>query len=208
MFLSRIELDAQRRDTLRALSTPQVMHAAVESCFPLSPQGNVRKLWRVDRLGSSLFLLVLSLEAPLFPDFAAQFCPPGVSGETKAYAPLLARVAKGQVWRFRLAANPTHREKRDGDRGKVFGHVTVAYQKEWLSKKALSHGFAPDADFDVVRHERLRFRREGRFVTLDTATFEGALRVTDEDVFKDALLHGIGRAKAYGCGLLTIAAVR
>ena len=35
--------------------------------------------------------------------------------------------------------------------------------------------------------------------------FEGRLKVEDADVFKDALVNGIGREKAYGMGLLTIA---
>ena len=40
------------------------------------------------------------------------------------------------------------------------------------------------------------------------STFEGMLTVTDRDAFVHALTHGIGRAKGYGCGLLTIAPVR
>ncbi|QKV71350.1 type I-E CRISPR-associated protein Cas6/Cse3/CasE [Streptomyces harbinensis] len=44
-------------------------------------------------------------------------------------------------------------------------------------------------------------------VTLSTATFEGRLRVTDPATFTDRLLNGIGPAKAYGCGLLTLAPV-
>jgi CRISPR system Cascade subunit CasE len=41
-------------------------------------------------------------------------------------------------------------------------------------------------------------------VTLRTATFEGILTISDLERFRRTLLSGIGRAKAYGCGLLTI----
>jgi CRISPR system Cascade subunit CasE len=41
-------------------------------------------------------------------------------------------------------------------------------------------------------------------VTIGTTVFEGLLRVTDADTFKFALINGIGRAKAYGCGFITI----
>ena len=48
---------------------------------------------------------------------------------------------------------------------------------------------------------------EGK-VTLRTVVFEGVLTVRNLEHFKHALVSGIGRAKAYGCGLLTIAHYR
>jgi CRISPR system Cascade subunit CasE len=47
--------------------------------------------------------------------------------------------------------------------------------------------------------------RRGAPVTLVTATFEGRLEVTDPAALRRALTQGIGRARAYGCGLLTLA---
>lgn len=35
-------------------------------------------------------------------------------------------------------------------------------------------------------------------------TYEGILKVCDEEKFKELLVAGIGRGKAYGMGLLTI----
>ncbi|MBR7005526.1 MAG: type I-E CRISPR-associated protein Cas6/Cse3/CasE [Candidatus Methanomethylophilaceae archaeon] len=31
------------------------------------------------------------------------------------------------------------------------------------------------------------------------------LKVTDADRFRESMVNGIGRAKAYGCGMLTVA---
>ncbi|MFT2020182.1 type I-E CRISPR-associated protein Cas6/Cse3/CasE [Streptomyces sp. 796.1] len=45
----------------------------------------------------------------------------------------------------------------------------------------------------------------GTQVTFHSATFEGHLRVTDPEALTAHLLGGIGPAKAYGCGLLTLA---
>ncbi|MFC9797677.1 type I-E CRISPR-associated protein Cas6/Cse3/CasE [Streptomyces sp. NPDC057695] len=42
-------------------------------------------------------------------------------------------------------------------------------------------------------------------VTIATATYEGSLRVTDPVILARTLITGIGRSKAYGCGLLTLA---
>ncbi|MDQ0745874.1 hypothetical protein QF034_000105 [Streptomyces africanus] len=49
------------------------------------------------------------------------------------------------------------------------------------------------------------YRPDGPRVTLSTATFEGRLRVTDPDTLRASLLGGIGPAKGYGQGLLTLA---
>jgi CRISPR system Cascade subunit CasE len=42
-------------------------------------------------------------------------------------------------------------------------------------------------------------------VSLVTVTFDGRLEVTDPQLLRRALTQGIGKAKAYGCGLLTLA---
>lgn len=59
--------------------------------------------------------------------------------------------------------------------------------------------------FRVVDREVRRFRRQEGTVTLGTAVFEGQLRVADVKRLREALMSGIGRAKAYGCGLMTLA---
>jgi CRISPR system Cascade subunit CasE len=47
--------------------------------------------------------------------------------------------------------------------------------------------------------------RRGKPVTLVAVTFDGRLEVTDPAALRRTLTHGIGRAKAYGCGLITLA---
>ncbi|MGK9462875.1 type I-E CRISPR-associated protein Cas6/Cse3/CasE [Streptomyces sp. G6] len=49
--------------------------------------------------------------------------------------------------------------------------------------------------------------RRGKSVTVVTVTFEGRLEVTDPAALRRTLTQGIGRARAYGCGLLTLAPV-
>ena len=61
MYLSRVELDPTRRSTMTALAAPQKFHGAVESAFSGERR---RRLWRLDRLGEKLYLLLLSEEMP------------------------------------------------------------------------------------------------------------------------------------------------
>lgn len=207
MYLSRIALDADSRETMRVLASPQLMHGAVEQSFSGDRQ---RRLWRVDWLDSRCYLLVLSRDRPDFADFAKQFGFPDAkpAWETKEYERLLERFRPDQPWRFRLKANPVHsvKEKDADGRGKVMAHVTQEQQKQWLLKRAEDCGFSLAEDaFDVVHTQWMKFDKGGGHeVTLRTATFEGILTITDPVCFKESLLNGIGRAKAYGCGLMTV----
>ncbi|MCX4920251.1 type I-E CRISPR-associated protein Cas6/Cse3/CasE [Streptomyces sp. NBC_00687] len=47
--------------------------------------------------------------------------------------------------------------------------------------------------------------RRGKPVTVLTVTFDGQLEITDPEALRRSLTQGIGRARAYGCGLLTLA---
>jgi CRISPR system Cascade subunit CasE len=43
-------------------------------------------------------------------------------------------------------------------------------------------------------------------VTVATVVFDGVLEISDQALFLEAVRHGIGRAKSYGQGLLSVAA--
>lgn len=45
-------------------------------------------------------------------------------------------------------------------------------------------------------------------VKLLAVTYEGILTVTDADALRNALVNGIGREKAYGMGLMTLAGIK
>lgn len=208
VFLSRVYLDDNNRETMRLMSSPEMLHGAVERAFE---SRGPRRLWRVDGVAGRCCLLVLS---PDMPDFSQLVHRYGFPGETPAwltrpYQQLLDRLREGQTWQFRLKANPVRSlSVEQGARGKVMAHVTTHQQKEWLLSRAGACGFAlePDA-FEVMHTQWFRFSKgHGHVVTLRTATFEGRLTITDAGAFAEALVQGIGRAKAYGCGLMTVAA--
>ncbi|PWG60236.1 type I-E CRISPR-associated protein Cas6/Cse3/CasE [Bifidobacterium catulorum] len=230
MFISRMPLNMARDGAVRLISSPYRTHAAIEKAFP---PGSVREskegriLWRVDSLtrNNSVWLYTVSPEAPDFTHIIEQAgWPMHMEWESKDYSPLLSRIAVGQCWQFRLRANPVRRVREDKGRrlkkadaniiGTIQGHVTAAQQRDWLVARAALHGFAllPDdcgaPSVTVGQRHREQFKRNGQAVTLVTAVFEGRLMVTDADLFRHALCHGIGRAKGFGCGLLTIAPIR
>lgn len=152
----------------------------------------------------------------------------------RPYERLLRKLANGQQFAFRLTANPVEHRRRPMQptkdqieraqeerlaRSARLGHRTVEHQTQWLLQRAGRLGFeVPPAssseaageqtsDLRVVGRARRSFRRgdSSGQVSLQVVTYEGRLRVTDADALRSSMLAGIGPAKAYGCGLLTLA---
>ncbi|MBR8740175.1 type I-E CRISPR-associated protein Cas6/Cse3/CasE [Nocardiopsis sp. MG754419] len=215
---------------------PDLLPSAAESDTGAGGSGGPRVLWRVDRNATAeVFLYVVSPERPELTHLVEQAGWPhadeGSGWRSHDYAGFLDRIEAGQNWSFRLTANPVHSIRRkDGEPTKPTAHVTPRHQVGWLLKKQERCGFEvlratdpdpamPEVDgYDVLVRERdsagfdkadPRPERKGRRmrVPVVTATFDGRLTVTDPEALRRALTSGIGRAKAYGCGLLTLAPV-
>lgn len=212
MFLSRVNLNYKKRETMEALVIPSIMHGAVERSFEGVRR---RNLWRVDWMGEECFLLVVSPEKPNFTHLIEQF---GYSSDTLGwdtmnYESLLNRIRSGDRWKFRLKANPVQSSMSDKDkvngRGKIHAHVTQDQQRAWLMQRSDKYGFSLQEDsFDVVHTQWEKFpknRNKDSKIIIRTATFEGVLMITNAETFGEMLRNGIGKAKSYGCGLLTVA---
>lgn len=204
MYLSRIELDTRRRNTMvKLLASPQVVHAVVENCFT-RPAGvaKTRSLWRIDDLAGKKYLLVLSEEKPDFSHMIGEYCREDAKGESRSYDKLLQSVQEGSTYSFKLVANPVKEMNN-----KKVGLYSVEEQVTWLVRKAEANGFKVDVNTlrvsPVAKVEFGRHQGEPK-VVINKVMYEGILTVTDRDRFIGALTQGIGRAKAYGCGMLTI----
>jgi len=78
----------------------------------------------------------------------------------------------------------------------------------WLRRCGERNGFALDDEalrVDAYQNhaEKRQLPRERR-LRFSSVDFAGVLTVTDTDRLHEALIHGIGPAKAFGCGLLLV----
>lgn len=211
MNLTRLHINPQKRGARKLLGSPESMHAAVLAGFaPTVEPGRV--LWRVDDLrDDGPVLYVVSSVAPDFGHIAEQAGWPGQApAESRDYEPLIRRLRQGQEWAFRLTANPVHRGRLSDGTQKILGHVTADQQLSWLLERQdrmgldlISGDGQPTAR--VIGRKVLTFRRQASHVTVSTVTYEGIGVVTDTEALRAVLTQGIGRAKAYGCGLMTLA---
>jgi CRISPR system Cascade subunit CasE len=199
MYLSCLDLDPRpySRGIQNWLSNPYRIHQRISLAFDGKPG---RILFRLERPARPR-LLVLS---PSIPDWGRAFSgfPDVLAGEPrfKQFEPVLLR---GQKLRFLLRANPT--VKRDGHRHGLFGEED---QMRWFARKGQTGGFAPLSVKIHGGQTQVAFKgpqsRIGhqRHFAVD---FEGILRVEDAATFSRTIEQGVGSAKAYGFGLMTIA---
>ncbi|WP_261623806.1 type I-E CRISPR-associated protein Cas6/Cse3/CasE [Nesterenkonia marinintestina] len=218
-WFSALQVNPRRREARRYMSDPQSLHAAVLNAFPpqSQPSQEGRALWRLDASEHDQVLYIVSPEKP---DLSALHEGTGweqALPRFTEYDPFLSRLRKGQQWGFRLRANPVKSIPREGRRGKVVPHVTPDQQLAWLTDRSGRHGFSVGSVTDpssltaeVTGRTDQRFGRRSpdsarrTTVTLRQAQFDGSLVIEDADAFRATLVDGIGRGKAYGCGLLTL----
>lgn len=224
MYLTRFEINRARRGAQKLLGSPQAMHAAVLSSFPgVGPEPDAgRPLWRVDGGSNSTKLYISSAREPDLTHLVEQAgWPTTHAWVTRDYRPLLESLKPGASWGFRLVANPTRSVRNEieasaevdgrAGRGRRTAHVTASQQLSWFLDRAESWGIdvsgSGEDNVAVTERQTRTFRRQGSNVTIGFARFDGVLTVTDAAALRTAMTRGIGPAKAYGCGLLTLAPI-
>ncbi|MCK8679404.1 type I-E CRISPR-associated protein Cas6/Cse3/CasE [Streptomyces lichenis] len=109
---------------------------------------------------------------------------------------------------FRILQKPADRRLLpEGTTHRGHPHHGDRYELTVTDKQNLSFTKAP-TDGGTATPSNPPNPRQGRTprpVTLVTATFDGRLEITDPEALRRTLTQGLGRARAYGCGLLTLA---
>ena len=162
-------------------------HELVMWGFPRTDELNPRQKWGVLHRVDGRFLLVQSQIEPVFPAL--------LETQTKLYSPDLEL---GRFYRFRLAINPVKRSKQG---------CSPVDPVTWLESRDLGAKFEVCSLVNTTAIEKSR--RGGRVASfpLAVATLDGVLECTDTDRLKECIVNGVGRGRAYGCGLLSVVRV-
>lgn len=140
-------------------------------------------LWRLDHAPAGrVDLFISSPRRPDLTHLVEQAGWPSLDENgwsTFAYGEFLDALREGDVWAFRLTANPVHHIRRDVDAPgaptKRAAHVTPRHQIGWLLKRQEHAGFAivrrhaedghaeddhaaPGTDHEVIVHDRTPMR--------------------------------------------------
>ncbi len=207
MYLSRVEIDINNRRKIKDLTHVGAFHNWVENSFPDEIDNGIRtrKLWRIDKLNDKEYLLIVSKTRPSLEKLEAY----GVEGtaQTKDYDRFLEKIEKGDIYRFRVVLNPVVAEmdKESGKRGRT-KPLPNSKHMQFLYDRSEKNGFKLNEDeFYVVNRGHASLKKLSmKDVRLSKVTYEGRLIVTDKELFKESLINGIGKKKAYGFGMMTV----
>jgi len=209
MYLSRLTLNPRDRNARRDLSSPYELHSTLARMFADAPQQTERVLFRLER-GENRVLI----QSRTRPDFSA--LPRGYCLHAECrddYGEKLRAVVSGQRLAFRLLANPTSRVTLgEGDTKRKRRKPLLDWhaQEAWLRRKLAEEAGAQLVGGRAVILDTQRNEKRGSHSGEGTQThvpvlFEGVLVANDPDRLRAAIENGLGSAKGYGFGLLSIA---
>ncbi|NOX55008.1 MAG: type I-E CRISPR-associated protein Cas6/Cse3/CasE [Planctomycetes bacterium] len=210
LHLSRLYPNVRSKAVRRDLANAYELHRTLMRAFPERRQGGPgRVLFRVDteRETQQPYVLVQSDTTPTWSRLPEDelgrpytVCPP----EWKTFEPTFAA---GQLLRFRLRANPVVKRKPAGaNEGKRLGLFREEDQITWLVRKGNQAGFVL-RNVLVIKEGFQSSRKNNHAITHWAVRFEGVLEVSDPDRLLQSLAEGIGPAKAFGFGLLSLARI-
>lgn len=225
MYLSKLDLNTKLRGVYRLLSDVYSQHRFVMSAFPdmdrsqkvgQGAQRVANVLYRTEMTSDkrNFSLLVQSADEPdwnktiaLHPDV---ICICKQKEDNRVFE-------IGDRLRFRLRANPTvcrvNRDQAGNPNPKREGLYKEAEQLDWLVRVANLSGFNVNPETvlvtDLGKQDGYKPSSETALeknnIKCFMADFNGTLTVTDSKALHEAIQKGVGRGKAWGCGLLSLA---
>jgi len=207
MYLTRFLLDPRDRLVRKVISNRYELHRALLSAFQDLPREEIGLLYRLERSSQDeLRSLVLLAQTQVNPHWSGLFPArlPTLSVEVKTFQ--LEPVA-GELFYFRLEGNPTIRRNQGEYSGKRVELRSLEEQSQWMERKAVQHGFhllsLESTDLGKVISTKLEETKK-QTITHQSVLYQGRLEVTDPDSFLAAVRGGVGGAKGFGFGLLSL----
>ncbi|HNZ01978.1 MAG TPA: type I-E CRISPR-associated protein Cas6/Cse3/CasE [Anaerolineaceae bacterium] len=216
MYLSRLILNPHSRQVQREISDAYQMHRTILQAFrAVLPDPLERILFRLEEHPDS-GLPVTLVQSQKMPDWEWLKAPertylmPGVV-ENPVVKEFHLQPSPGQIFVFRLRANPTYKKtaaEPDARQGKRLGILREGDQEAWLERKLQDAGCellqVRVSERGQVTGWRVAEGQRSRMV-FQVALFDGYLRVNDPEKLLSAVKNGIGSAKGFGFGLLSLA---
>lgn len=224
LYLSRLLI---KRDpsvqALKSLLDPEqggarmsAHHRLIWSAFAGDATATRDFIWRADGQGR---FLVLSHRPPVYTPFfepaqVKEFAPDLRAGDRLAFA-LKANATRTQKTGKKTLNGKEHKRHIDlvmdalppkgEDRAATRMLKAQEVARAWLTRQGAQGGFVVDQaaveDYSVHRFAK---RAGAKPITFGVLDMTGQMRVTDPAALIGAIARGMGRAKAFGCGLMLI----
>lgn len=198
MYLSLLNINPHSRQARYDLNDRYELHRTLMNAFAEDLPDGERILYRVEE-GTLQPIVRILLQSQSIPnwDSVARLQSDYLIG-MPSVREIRLQVEQRERSRFRLQANPT--VKRNGKRHAIYKEDELL---TWLQRKADNNGFAVDENHIRLIKQGVKFGKK-RNQRWHAVQFDGVLTVQNVQEFQNALKSGIGSAKAFGFGLLSI----
>lgn len=197
MYMTQIKLDIHNHMLFKKLKSYDDYHKYIEEAYPAELLLNIRKrhLWRLHTANGQPTLLLVSEDEP-DKQVLAKYSKSVI---IKNYQPFLEKLNTKRYYRFSIIANPGIYDKTT-DKFHISKNSTN--DLKWLNLLGQQNGFhILNASVNNYQYIHIPAKKFG----FRSVIFAGFLQITDLAKFKHVLVNGLGREKAYGMGLLTVA---
>lgn len=192
MYISKVYVDVKIPAVLHDLSSLNYFYNTLKK---LADEEN--PVFRIDNvpLDQTDFIQPVVLVTEKKPETSGRTIPLGYVAKIDTFKYDIP-VRNGMIYKYYIKANPSV---------KIFFKYSnlesVESWTKWFELEGKMNGFEV---IDISVKDDGYITCVEKKVNLISCIFEGALKITDEEKFRNALNSGIGRGREYGLGLLSI----
>ncbi len=199
MYLSKIALGSP------AFRNPYEVHRALWRLFPEDAEARRDFLFRVEQSGYSHTQVIMQSDRqPQASSDKVQITA------CKTYRPILTF---GDHLRFFLVANPIKMINDEAERKNAKGEIKKCRvpllredeQRVWIQRKLVDAAVIESLAIDPAFPIRFRKMKENHVGRIQPVSFRGTLVVKNPETMVFLIKRGIGPAKTFGCGMLSLA---
>ena len=186
MYLIKVQLNVKKAQVAKSIAFyGNGGHQLIWGFFDDNLETKPRILYRlIDDI-----LYIVSPISPVPKVDSSYYC----NIQTKEFNP---KFENGCKLYLDVVANPTTPDK----------HIAILdrkKQEEWLISQGKNHGFAVDY-VEVGNYKKMKVTNKEKDFSIFAVPYMAHITITDADKFYQAFCNGIGRAKAYGMGMMMV----
>ncbi|WP_326599295.1 type I-E CRISPR-associated protein Cas6/Cse3/CasE [Streptomyces sp. NBC_01803] len=212
LWITRLVPDPRNATARKDLNSAVALHHRIMAFFPDGLGDRARQqagvLFRIEESpGRETTILIQSGLRPVPERLPETYG----AAQTKPLDPLLDQLRTGDRVHYRLVANATRKLGRNTQDGCPH-QVKPLYGADadaWWERQAARAGLDILSVRSMSLSDATGRRVDGAHrITHARTRFDGIASITDAGALRTAIVHGIGRGKSYGCGLLSTIPVR
>jgi len=208
MFISQLLLDPASRQVQAEIANRYELHRTLTAQFPAERRMDIGLLYRIELPESQVYQPIrLLIQTQIEPDWR-EIDRSGFVIETPQIKEFVTDFKVGEHYYFRLLANPSVRRAHPDGKSKRVGLYKLEEQEDWISRKGDQGGFSVEVleirNLGMIESIKRKDQRIYQIQHLGVQ-FDGVLKVSHEETFSNTLIQGLGSAKAFGFGLLSLA---